>query len=169
MRRSRPRRIFAAMARRRQHGRPYRLAGLVLALALRVGMSPLVASFAVGRCQQLVYLLRTLMAAGRLPEVPVWIDSPMAVEATDVFRRHAEEHDFAEAKMAARKAQIGVAQAQAEATATAAAVGLGIRDGCLACPAVRSPPGKRRSDRAARGLSRPERRVAVSARGSAGR
>jgi metallo-beta-lactamase family protein len=60
----------------------------------------LVASFAVGRCQQLVYLLRTLMAAGRLPEVPVWVDSPMAVEATEVFRRHVAEHDFSEASMA---------------------------------------------------------------------
>jgi metallo-beta-lactamase family protein len=75
--------------------------------SLARGGMMLVASFAVGRCQQLVYLLRTLMAAGRLPEVPVWIDSPMAVEATDVFRRHAAEHDFAEAKMA------GVAEALA--------------------------------------------------------
>ena len=39
------------------------------------------------------------MAAGRLPEIPVWIDSPMAVEATEVFRRHVEEHDFTEARM----------------------------------------------------------------------
>lgn len=59
----------------------------------------LVASFAIGRCQQLVYLLRTLMAAKRLPEVPVWVDSPMAVDAMEVFRKHAGEHDFAEAKM----------------------------------------------------------------------
>lgn len=75
--------------------------------SLARGGMMLVASFAVGRCQQLVYLLRTLMAAGRLPEVPVWIDSPMAVEATEVFRRHVEEHDFTEAKMA------GVAEALA--------------------------------------------------------
>jgi metallo-beta-lactamase family protein len=75
--------------------------------SLARGGMMLVASFAVGRCQQLVYLLRTLMAAGRLPEVPVWIDSPMAVEATAVFRRHVAEHDFTEAKMA------GVAEALA--------------------------------------------------------
>ena len=47
------------------------------------------------------------MASGRLPEVPVWIDSPMAVDATEVFRRHVAEHDFSEAKMA------GVAEALA--------------------------------------------------------
>ena len=67
--------------------------------AIGRGGMMLVASFAIGRCQQLVYLLRTLMAAGRLPEIPVWIDSPMAVEATEVFRRHVEEHDFTEARM----------------------------------------------------------------------
>jgi metallo-beta-lactamase family protein len=67
--------------------------------ALARGGMMLVASFAIGRCQQLVYLLRTLMAAGRLPEVPVWIDSPMAVDAMEVFRRHSAEHDFSEAKM----------------------------------------------------------------------
>jgi metallo-beta-lactamase family protein len=67
--------------------------------AIDRGGMMLVASFAIGRCQQLVYLLRTLMAAGRLPEIPVWIDSPMAVEATEVFRRHVGEHDFTEARM----------------------------------------------------------------------
>ena len=65
----------------------------------------LIASFAVGRAQQLVYLLRTLMAAGRVPEVPIWVDSPMAVEAMAIFRRHRGEHDFSEAKLA------GVAEA----------------------------------------------------------
>lgn len=67
--------------------------------ALGRGGLMLVASFAIGRCQQLVYLLRTLMAAKRLPEVPVWVDSPMAVDAMEVFRKHGGEHDFAEAKM----------------------------------------------------------------------
>jgi metallo-beta-lactamase family protein len=75
--------------------------------ALARGGMMLVASFAIGRCQQLVYLLRTLMASGRLPQTPVWIDSPMAVDAMEVFRRHAGEHDYSEAKMA------GVAEALA--------------------------------------------------------
>ena len=67
--------------------------------AIARGGLMLVASFAIGRCQQLVYLLRTLMAAGRLPEIPVWVDSPMAVDAMEVFRKHGGEHDFSEAKM----------------------------------------------------------------------
>ena len=65
--------------------------------AIDRGGMMLVASFAVGRAQQLVYLLRTLMAAKRIPQVPVWVDSPMAVDATEVFRRHGREHDFSEA------------------------------------------------------------------------
>jgi metallo-beta-lactamase family protein len=67
--------------------------------AIRRGGMMLVASFAIGRCQQLVYLLRTLMAAGRVPETPIWVDSPMAVDAMEVFRKHRNEHDFSEAKM----------------------------------------------------------------------
>jgi metallo-beta-lactamase family protein len=67
--------------------------------AIRRGGVMLVASFAIGRCQQLVYLLRTLMAAGRVPETPLWVDSPMAVDAMEVFRKHRDEHDFSEAKM----------------------------------------------------------------------
>jgi metallo-beta-lactamase family protein len=75
--------------------------------AIARGGLMLVASFAIGRAQQLVYLLRTLMASGRIPEVPVWVDSPMAVDAFDVFRRHQDETDFSEAKLA------GVAEALA--------------------------------------------------------
>ena len=67
--------------------------------ALERGGMMLVASFAIGRCQQLVYLLRTLMAAGRLHSIPIWVDSPMAVDAMEVFRRHNAEHDFSEAQM----------------------------------------------------------------------
>ncbi|MFM9059065.1 MAG: MBL fold metallo-hydrolase RNA specificity domain-containing protein [Planctomycetaceae bacterium] len=67
--------------------------------AIARGGMMLVASFAIGRCQQLVYLLRTLMAARRLPEIPIWVDSPMAVEALEVFRRHGDEHDFSEARL----------------------------------------------------------------------
>lgn len=67
--------------------------------AIHRGGMMLVASFAIGRCQQLVYLLRTLMAAGRVPQTPIWVDSPMAVDALAVFRKHGGEHDFSEATM----------------------------------------------------------------------
>jgi metallo-beta-lactamase family protein len=53
----------------------------------------LVPAFAIGRTQDLLYLLRELESAGRAPRIPVYLDSPMAIEATVVYARHPEEHD----------------------------------------------------------------------------
>ncbi|HEY1378757.1 MAG TPA: MBL fold metallo-hydrolase, partial [Gemmataceae bacterium] len=50
-------------------------------------------AFAVGRTQTIIYFLHQLKAAGRLPDVPVYVDSPMAVKATEVFHTHAEFFD----------------------------------------------------------------------------
>jgi metallo-beta-lactamase family protein len=51
----------------------------------------IIPAFAVGRAQELVYALNQLDAAGDIPPVPVFVDSPLAVNATDVFRLHPEE------------------------------------------------------------------------------
>jgi glyoxylase-like metal-dependent hydrolase (beta-lactamase superfamily II) len=48
----------------------------------------LVPAFAIGRTQDLLYLLRELESAGRAPRIPVYLDSPMAIEATVVYARH---------------------------------------------------------------------------------
>ncbi len=53
----------------------------------------LVPAFAVGRTQDLLYLLRSLEAEGRIPRLAVYLDSPMGIEATAVYARHHEEHD----------------------------------------------------------------------------
>lgn len=45
-------------------------------------------AFAVSRVQTVLYDLRTLEAAGRIPSLPVYLDSPMAIEATKVHRKH---------------------------------------------------------------------------------
>ncbi len=50
----------------------------------------IIPAFAVGRTQTVVYFLHRLMSAGRLPELPVFVDSPMAVRATEVFCAHPE-------------------------------------------------------------------------------
>ncbi|MBI2933026.1 MAG: MBL fold metallo-hydrolase [Planctomycetes bacterium] len=50
----------------------------------------LIPAFAVGRTQQLTYMLNNLFNGGRLPEAPVFVDSPLAADATGVFRRHAD-------------------------------------------------------------------------------
>ena len=57
----------------------------------------LVASFAVGRAQQLIYLLQVLIRQGKLPELPIYLDSPMAAKATDIYRSYSADHDLSEA------------------------------------------------------------------------
>ncbi|MFC4159128.1 MBL fold metallo-hydrolase RNA specificity domain-containing protein [Chitinimonas lacunae] len=49
-------------------------------------------TFAVGRAQSLLYLLYRLQEAGEIPRVPVFLNSPMAVDATTIFLRHQGEH-----------------------------------------------------------------------------
>jgi len=53
----------------------------------------IVPAFAVGRTQQLVYLLHRLFDEKRIPRIPIFVDSPLAVEATKVFRSHPECYD----------------------------------------------------------------------------
>jgi len=50
----------------------------------------IIPSFAVGRTQLVVYILHKLFDQNRLPEMPIYVDSPMACDATDVFKSHYE-------------------------------------------------------------------------------
>lgn len=52
----------------------------------------LIPSFAVGRAQTLLHLLASLRSAGSIPNVPIYLNSPMAINATDIFCNHADEH-----------------------------------------------------------------------------
>jgi metallo-beta-lactamase family protein len=53
----------------------------------------IVPAFAVGRTQQLVLILHGLIERKLLPDIPIFVDSPLAINVTDVFRRHPEEFD----------------------------------------------------------------------------
>lgn len=66
------------------------LAGVLKRAVERRG-TVLIPSFAVGRAQQLIVVLRALMKSGEAPEMAIHLDSPMAIEATEIYRRHAEE------------------------------------------------------------------------------
>jgi metallo-beta-lactamase family protein len=57
------------------------------------GGKVIIPAFAVGRTQTVVYFLHLLMERGQLPEMPIYVDSPMAVRATEVFRAHAGSLD----------------------------------------------------------------------------
>jgi metallo-beta-lactamase family protein len=53
----------------------------------------LVPSFAIGRTQEVVWQLDRLLSEGRIPELPLYLDSPMASKASDVYRHHADYFD----------------------------------------------------------------------------
>lgn len=50
----------------------------------------IIPAFSVGRTQQIVYTLNQLTLAGKIPEAPIYVDSPLSVNATEVFRLHPE-------------------------------------------------------------------------------
>ncbi len=63
----------------------------------------LIPAFAVGRTQEVLYMIRELEEQKRIPVVPVIVDSPMASQATQVYNRWHEEHDREYASLLAHK------------------------------------------------------------------
>lgn len=53
----------------------------------------IIPAFAVGRTQQIVYTLNRLHHRGNIPNIPIFVDSPLAVNATEVFRLHPDAYD----------------------------------------------------------------------------
>ncbi len=58
--------------------------------ALKQNGKVIIPAFSVGRTQQIVYTLHQLTDSGCLPRVPIYVDSPLSVNATEVFRLHPE-------------------------------------------------------------------------------
>lgn len=58
-------------------------------------------AFAIGRTQEILFELRALEEAGEIPAVPVFVDSPMAVDATPIHLAHREDHDDEMARLLA--------------------------------------------------------------------
>lgn len=67
------------------------IAGIVNRTAARGGIV-LMPSFAVGRAQLVLHILRKLRDENRIPHMPVYLNSPMAIRATELFFAHHEEH-----------------------------------------------------------------------------
>ncbi len=65
----------------------------VVSEAASRGGKVIIPAFAVGRTQEIVYRLDELTNEGRLPPIPVYVDSPLAVNVTDIFKRHPECYD----------------------------------------------------------------------------
>jgi metallo-beta-lactamase family protein len=69
-----------------------RLVAAVTAAHARGG-AIVVPAFAVGRTQELLFHLSALARAGRIPRLPIYVDSPMAIDATAIYWTHPEEFD----------------------------------------------------------------------------
>ncbi|MBP2649721.1 MAG: ribonuclease [Firmicutes bacterium] len=57
------------------------------------GGNVVIPAFAVGRTQTIVYYLHQLLKTGKIPDIPVFIDSPLAISATDIFMAHPGDFD----------------------------------------------------------------------------
>lgn len=79
----------------REHadGHPEDQLAAAVRAAVAQGGALVIPSFAVGRTQQLLYALHTLLEQRKIPELPVFVDSPMATDATEIFLAHPEDHD----------------------------------------------------------------------------
>ncbi|MBX3119391.1 MAG: MBL fold metallo-hydrolase [Fimbriimonadaceae bacterium] len=71
----------------------------VIGDAVRAGSVVLLPSFAIGRTQEVLYYVKKLQDSGKIPRVPIFVDSPMATKATVEYLNQTEEHDE-EAKLA---------------------------------------------------------------------
>lgn len=69
------------------------LAGIVNRVSRRGG-SIVIPAFAIGRTQTFMYYLRQLEDQQRIPRLPVYVDSPMALSATDLYLKYKEDHDL---------------------------------------------------------------------------
>jgi len=79
--------------RRHDPREPRTVLGEELKKALDRGGIVLIPAFAVDRTQEVLYLIHELMVDGDLPQVPIWLDSPMAIETTALYTRFISEHD----------------------------------------------------------------------------
>lgn len=80
----------------RRHSSPdeaYEETQAVICSTLNGGGKVIIPAFAVGRTQTLVYFLHRMIEEGRIPRVPVFVDSPLAIDITETFHAHPECFD----------------------------------------------------------------------------
>ncbi|ANK79850.1 MBL fold metallo-hydrolase RNA specificity domain-containing protein [Tepidicaulis sp.] len=73
-------------------GDPTEMLSSVIERTVQRGGTVVIPAFAVGRAQSLLYHLWQLKQAGRLASIPIFLDSPMAISATDLLHAHREDH-----------------------------------------------------------------------------
>jgi len=80
--------------REHQDGDPEGLLAEIVNRVVKRGGSIVIPAFAIGRTQTFMYYLRRLEDQQRIPRIPVYVDSPMALSATDLYVKHKEDHDL---------------------------------------------------------------------------
>jgi metallo-beta-lactamase family protein len=80
--------------REHQDGNPEELLAQIVNRVVKRGGSIVIPAFAIGRTQTFMYYLRQLEDQQRIPRIPVYVDSPMALNATDLYMKHKEDHDL---------------------------------------------------------------------------
>ncbi len=80
--------------REHEAGDPLQVLGEIVNRVVKRGGSIVIPAFAIGRTQTFMYYLRQLENLQRVPKVPVYVDSPMALSATDLYLKHKEDHDL---------------------------------------------------------------------------
>jgi metallo-beta-lactamase family protein len=71
---------------------PGQVLAAVINRTIARGGTVLIPAFAVGRAQTLLFHLHQLRAAKRIPSVPIFLDSPMAIDASEMFVTHSQDH-----------------------------------------------------------------------------
>jgi metallo-beta-lactamase family protein len=79
--------------REHETGDPLQVLGDVVNRVVKRGGSIVIPAFAIGRTQSFMYYLRQLENLQRVPKIPVYVDSPMALSATDFYLKYAQDHD----------------------------------------------------------------------------
>jgi metallo-beta-lactamase family protein len=84
--------------RRHQKGDPADALDEIISKTVRRGGTVIIPAFAVGRAQSLMFHLHKLKSRGRLTNVPVFLDSPMAIDASEIFCRRTQDQKLSEAE-----------------------------------------------------------------------
>lgn len=75
-----------------EHSDPSVKIGEVIKKTAHQGGTILIPTFAVGRCQSILYYIDKLKKAGAIPDIPIYVDSPMATNVTKLLSKHKSEH-----------------------------------------------------------------------------
>jgi metallo-beta-lactamase family protein len=77
---------------------PQALLGNYIRRTVARGGSVLIPAFAIGRAQSLLYLIYKLKQARQIPDLPVYLDSPMAINASEIYENHRSDHRLSNAE-----------------------------------------------------------------------